>query len=307
MIRLCNWVGEVVLSLPALERLAAAGVPLQLFGKVWAPSLLEATGWQVDVHADRLGAAIGQLRPFRGNRSVLMVNSFRSALEMRMAGLSATGFAKEGRSPLLGQPVQREGFAHAAHAYWKLAQACLGTHEPFPEAVQWQPSERQKSVASQLLAAQGLTPGRYVVLCPFSGADDQGGKKRWSGYPELCRRLLRAGIGVLVGTGSPSEAALVESVAPGAITFSASGLGLGVHGALMQSALCVVANETGPGHLAGFAGARLLSIYGPLGHRDWKPLGPHVSMMWPNGGWPSVDLLFDNICEPGSQGSDLHS
>src|ERR1700676_2187401 len=54
VVRLCNWVGEVVLSLPALQRLAAAGYDLHLVGKRWAPALLEGSGWPVDARAPGL-------------------------------------------------------------------------------------------------------------------------------------------------------------------------------------------------------------------------------------------------------------
>ena len=44
IVRIRNFIGDVVLLIPALERLQAAGYELHLVGKPWAKSLLEAYG-----------------------------------------------------------------------------------------------------------------------------------------------------------------------------------------------------------------------------------------------------------------------
>ena len=49
IVRLRNWVGDVTLAVPMLQRLAAAGHDLQLVGKGWARDLLAGHGWPVQV------------------------------------------------------------------------------------------------------------------------------------------------------------------------------------------------------------------------------------------------------------------
>ena len=44
IIRLPNWVGDVIMALPALQSLQQSGIELLLFGKPWANDLLAATG-----------------------------------------------------------------------------------------------------------------------------------------------------------------------------------------------------------------------------------------------------------------------
>jgi len=44
----------------------------------------------------------------------------------------------------------------------------------------------------------------------------------------------------------------------------------------LQLARGVVANDTGPGHLAAAAGARLISLYGPRSVAAWTPIGANV-------------------------------
>ena len=47
IVRLRNWIGDVVLALPALEHLSQQGYDLVLVGKPWARDLLSGTPWQV--------------------------------------------------------------------------------------------------------------------------------------------------------------------------------------------------------------------------------------------------------------------
>jgi len=290
VIRLCNWVGEAVLSFPALQRLASAGYPLQLVGKIWAPVLFEGMGFPVLVRAESGSECLKQLKAFKGSQSILMVNSFSSALEMRRAGLPAVGFAKECRSPLLRQAVSIEAFPHAAHAYWKLAQAFLGLDEPFPGQIRWEPSREQKEAASALLADRGILPGRFVHVFPFSGTSDKSGKKHWPGFQNLCHAIEQQGMAVVMTPGSEAELAEAHRLYPEANIFPR--VNLGVYGAMMQRAHTVVANDTGPGHLAAATGARTLNIFGPAGVESWRPLGQNNTVLWPNHNWPSVDEVL---------------
>jgi len=49
----------------------------------------------------------------------------------------------------------------------------------------------------------------------------------------------------------------------------------------------VIANDTGPGHLAAAVGARVISIYGPSSSATWAPLGSKVVFLHA-AAWPSV-------------------
>ncbi len=296
LIRLCNWVGEAVLSLPALGRLAESGYELRLYGKGWAPALFEGAGWPVTVRQGGVRNAAAELRGLRRRLEVggaappalLMTNSFSSALETRLAGFAPSGYAREGRGLLLRNAYPLPKFAHAAETYWHLAGCFLGARfldveETFPAALGWAPSAAQRERARALLARHGLTPGFFIVFCPFSGPDDPGHRKVWPGFSELARRL---GEPVVVCPGPGEEAA---AAALGNNVLSLPGIDLGVYGALFELARGVVANDTGPGHLAAAAGARLISIYGPQSVAAWEPIGPRVRLFHDPAGWPAVE------------------
>lgn len=295
LVRLCNWVGEAVLSLPALRRLAATGCELHLYGKPWAPALFEGTGWPVTVRPNGMNASTAQLRSLRRSLNatapppaLLMTNSFSSALEARLGGFSPSGYANEGRSWLLRHAYRQPGLAHAAHAYWHLAGCFLGTDEPFPASLGWTPSGAQRARALALLAENGLTPRGFVLLCPFSGPDDRNNLKVWPHFGQLATALQAAALPVLLCPG-PGEAAAASALAPNAVCLP--GIDLGVYGALFELARCVVANDTGPGHLAAAAGAHLISIYGPKSAAAWTPIGPGVQLFRDAGNWPAVDRI----------------
>ena len=116
VVRLRNFVGDVVLSVPTLRRLSEAGCALHLIGKVWAKPLLAGFGWPVHTLAGDLPGRIGQWRrlrhdlrapevctPPRRPDSIVFPYSFGSALEARLAGWRPLGFAYEGRPWLLGR------------------------------------------------------------------------------------------------------------------------------------------------------------------------------------------------------------
>ncbi len=289
-VRLCNWVGEVVLSVPTLRRLAAAGFALELVGRRWSVDLLAGEPWRVSVRPAATAQAVGLFRALRRARAagrpapaLLLTKSFSSALEARLGGWRPVGYARDARSLLLAQAVPLPRFAHASHAYWHLASVFLGEEAPYPTRVDLVPGAAHAARAASLLEARGLGARSFVALCPFSGADDREQAKVWPGFAALGRRLAADGVPTVVCPG-PGEESRVAEVLPAAV--SLPGLDLGAYAAVLSRARGVVANDTGPGHLAAAVGAHLIAVYGPRSVAAWAPLGARVTLLhaaeWPN-------------------------
>jgi heptosyltransferase-2 len=69
-------------------------------------------------------------------------------------------------------------------------------------------------------------------------------------------------------------------------------VGLGAYAALLRDAALVVANDTGPGHMAAAVGAPLLSVLGPTDPARWGAVGPTVHIMRQGtDGWPGLDAV----------------
>ena len=66
IVRLRNWVGDVTLGVPLLQRLADEGFDLQLVGKGWARELLAGHGWPVHVLPKTWQERVALLRRLRG-------------------------------------------------------------------------------------------------------------------------------------------------------------------------------------------------------------------------------------------------
>lgn len=303
IIRLCNWVGEAVLSLPTLTMLAEQGYELHLIGKRWAINLFEGHGWAVHVRPAKRSEAIQQLKVLRQQLSkqhpaftrrpnmVLFTSSFSSALEARLAGLKPIGYQKEGRSLLLGHGVPYEPGLHAADNYWRIGSHFAGVQQARPRHLGLKPSAAHQAKAAQLMQAHGLQPG-FIILCPFSGAADTTGKKLWPAFPELARQLTGQGHQVVLCPG-PGEEAQAQADYPAAQVLT--GVDLGTYAALSQQAACTVSNDTGPGHLAAAAGGRVVSVLGPDAAPMWWVQGDKVTVLRPDQGWPALQDALQAI------------
>lgn len=307
IVRLRNFVGDTVLSIPALRLLESHGYRLELLGKGWARGLLEAEGWPVHVRAAGLHDRIGQLRAMRRaataqdpgfdarDNALLFPYAFSAALDARLAGLKAVGHAGDGRTWLLRRGLPRREGRHTLVEYWELACDFLGVQAEPPRDIGMQVSEAQREQARTLLAAHGLVPGQYVLICPFANGRVEFLDRSWPAFPDFVRRAHAAGLKVVIVPG-PAEVEGARELYPDALALN--GVALGVYNALLQQAAVVVANDTGPAHMAAGVGARLLSIWGPVDAARWAPWGSTVTLMRRGPGeWASVDEVMSAVTQ----------
>ena len=163
-----------------------------------------------------------------------------------------------------------------------------------PATEPWRFPAAAEAEADRLRAEHRLGRG-YAVLVPFAsnGADDP---RVWPGFPALGAELVRRGVTVVLCPGNPAEAAAARARYPGAKVLD--GVGMSAYGVLMRDARRVVACDTGPGHLAAAAGARLVSLFGPSDPARWAPLGRCVELVrrWPE--WPDVEEVAGKYFSP---------
>ncbi len=311
IVRIRNWVGDVVLGLPALRLIESQGYSLQIVARgKWAPALLAGEGWPVHVQPASLADKLSQLRTLKADcravdpglnrreNALSMPESFSSALELRLAGLRAVGYAKEGRSPLLAraEPITLGG--HALVSYWELACRFLRVTLPPPAEVGLRVVPAKADEARQRLAAAGI-PGRYLLVCPFAAGLATAKKlnKKWPAFAEFVARApAELGLPLIVYPG-PGEHAQASALYPAAALIDGSDMA--VYAALLQGSALVVANDTGPGHMAAALGTPLLSVLGPTIAAQWAPWGSRVRVLQKpqtgdhaDGDWPSADEVL---------------
>ena len=306
IIRLRNWVGDVVLGIPLLQRLQDQGYSLRLLGKGWARDLLAGHGWTVEPLAPTAGARIAQLRRLRDAaraedpgfdrrlNAIALPYSFSSALEMRLAGLRALGYRHEGRGWLLRRAVPRTTTQHEMAIYWELGSALLQTPAPVPDHIVLRPSPAHEAQAQALRQHLGLRPG-YLLICPFAGGTFEKLDKCWPDFPRLAAETLPPlGRDVLICPGPGEEEAVATRDYGGCRI--ARGVGLGAYAVLLRDAALVISNDTGPGHMAAAVGAPLLSVLGPTDPARWSAVGPTVQVVRGDGGtWPALDTVAASV------------
>ena len=303
IVRLRNWVGDVILGVPALQLLEQHGYALELVGKSWGQALLAGQGWPTHARPGPLRERIAQLRglaraarardsAFDARENALVLpTSFSGALEMRLAGLRAVGYAQEARGLLLARSEPPTHGGHALVSYWELACRFLRIEAAAPGRIDLLTSAADQHAADALLAKAGVRPG-FIVICPFAGGLFETQHKTWPAFAEFTRALRTRGRDVVACPG-PGEDALITQHHAG--TKLLSGVGLGVYGGLLRHAALVVSNDTGPAHLAAAVGAPVLSVLGPTKPEQWAPWGPTVEVLrhWPR--WPTVDEVLARV------------
>lgn len=294
IIRLPNHLGDACMALPALDRLAGEGLGLTLAGRSWAADLFAAYPWPVIALAAARRERIAALRTLRVRtpqppEALLLTNSFSSALEFRLAGFRPAGYATDARRlllhPAISVPAAWSGPMHTIEYYFHLAQALLDlapAPAPVP-ALRLTAGSRERAAAA---LASAKAAARYLVLCPVAQGRHRGQVKCWSGFGPLSRELIARGYDVVVCPG-PGELVEARAAVPQARVLEP--LDLGAFAALLAGSRLVIANDSGPGHLAAAVGAHLVGVFGVTDPAKTRPWGPTVQLVGGAGGWPGYE------------------
>jgi heptosyltransferase II len=291
LIRLPNWLGDVLLARPLLHRLRAALPGAVLTAVAPAPLLdLLAADGVVDAAQpwprDRAGraAALAAVRAARPDAALVLPPSFSSAwLAWRSGAAERVGYAHEGRDVLLTRALRRpaRGERHLSDEYLELGRAAFGAAAVTAGDV---PSLRLTATARDAGAALrerlDVAPRAYAVLAP---AAIYGPAKRWPAerFAALGRRLAARGAAVLV-CGTREEAAVCEAVAreAGAGARSLAGTTtLPELAGLCADARLAVCNDSGLAHLAAALGVPTVAVFGSTSSAWTAPRGAAVRIV----------------------------
>ena len=214
---------------------------------------------------------------------LLLTNSFSTALEFRLAGISAIGYARDARSWLLRKAIAVDASDHMVEYYHRLARALVGTSPEVPRDFRLRIGEPARQHAQDLLAGHNIGT-KYVVLCPVAVGFHRGKVKAWDGFTRLNVELLAEGIQVVAMPG-PNESAAVREALPGATVLPESDVA--TFSAVLAGSSLVVANDSGAGHLAAAAGTRLISVFGVTEPEKTRPWSTRATLIGSGSGWPS--------------------
>jgi heptosyltransferase-2 len=269
LLRIPNWLGDLVLALPVVE--AAAARPLIVVGPESFRELLEPRypGLRyLPVSRAHRWAQAGAIRQLRPGVALLLTESLSSAILAWLARVPVrVGYGAEGRSPLLTRAVRRAGPPRStprSREYQALAEVAglvVASETPRLRAL---PAEMDR--ARTLLRGAGLAEGTaFAVIAPGAsyGPAKQWGPERFAAVSAfLEERGIRP---VLVGAASDRPAADLVRRAGGApaSTIDLTGrTGLGELTGVLAGAAIVVSNDSGVMHLAAALERPTVAIFG---------------------------------------------
>ena len=292
LIRGANWLGDAVLTLPALnavtENFPGSDLHILTFPDLWA-IYERQSGVKDIIPYERQGRHRGlrgrlrlasELRRKAFDLAVLFPNSFDSALLSFLSGVkNRLGYRRDGRGILLTHPVRPHPsyfFAHKAFYFLYLLESA-GLDAPFslPRVNPGQEAERQ---ADYLIGPP--CPEEFLLAIAPGAAF--GSAKRWP--PEQFARAAalvlegRSGRVIFLGAEGDAQAArktgdFLARLRPDIVSHNLAGrTGIDGASALLRRSGLILTNDSGMMHLAGAVGTPLVAAFGPTDPLLYAPL-----------------------------------
>ncbi|MFN7920549.1 MAG: lipopolysaccharide heptosyltransferase II [Bryobacteraceae bacterium] len=295
LIRATNWVGDAVMSLPALRevRRCFPKAEIAVLAMPWVADLYrrETFADRVILYQYRRGAKdLGpkwrlaqELRAMHFDCALLLPNSFESAALARAAGIpTRIGYARDGRRVLLTDPIDapKKGSIPRFEAFYYLEMLRrLGwiAELPAPITIRLEGSGEAAQRGRDLLRDRGLA-GAVIGLSPGAAF---GGAKRWlpERFAETALTLskkLKAAVAIF-GTGG--EKPLCQSVhgmleRDGVLCRNLAGAtSLGEFIEMAAACRVFLTNDSGSMHIASALGVPTVAVFGATDHVATGPTG----------------------------------
>ena len=298
-----NWLGDIVMALPALadlRRRFASATLLVAARQNLAPIFESVPGIDEVVVLDDRRKDVHALRQARADAVLLLPNSFRSAWAVWRAGVQARwGYRTDMRDLLLTEAIVPPRQRRAHHAtYYQHLTTSLGC-EAGPLRVCLHHDERMDQSGERVLNAAGWTGERLVGMAPGAA---NGTAKQWppERMGEVAATLIAhhdVSIAILGSAGDVPAArelvARIEALKPpmGRVRNLAGRTSLSELIGVTARCAAFLSNDSGAMHLAAALDVPVVAVFGPT--REWatSPLpGPS--------GRAAIVLTEDVFCRP---------
>lgn len=287
LIRATNWVGDAVMSLPAIRaaREALPGAHLTVLAR---PSVADLYAREraidgVMLYAGSRRQAAAELRRESFDAALLLPNSFDAALVAWRARIPRRiGYRRDGRGWLLTEaippPEPGEIPRHQRFYYLELLRRARIIHE-YPPCADIRLDGRDRARAAGL-AAFAVADIREPVVGVSPGAA-YGDAKRWLGerFAEAAASVARAHAASVALFGSPAERPLCESIAGSIRAGGVPVRNFAGETTLRQfidlAAACRIflTNDSGAMHIASALGVPTVTVFGATDETTTGPTG----------------------------------
>ncbi len=296
LIRATNWVGDAVMSVPALAaiRRRFPKAEIVVLARPWVAEIYTGEtsidrviryhaarglrGWEAKLKL------AGELRKERFDCAILLQNAFEAALLARLAGIpKRIGYDRDGRGWLLTDPVavpERGDIPRHERYYYLELLRRAGVIEELPAS-----DSIRLEGCSEAAGRGALKFGELSILLPVIGVSPgaaYGGAKRWlaEGFAEAASRIaIEQGASVVL-FGSEDERPICETIAESIRARGLSVVNLAGRTTLREfidlAAACrlFLTNDSGAMHIASAAGTRTVAVFGATDEFATGPTGP---------------------------------
>lgn len=303
LVKEVNWLGDLVISLPAL-RMLRGGFPeasLSVLVKRELAGFFDGMTWIDEVIPYRMRGGISgwrdqleivrELRARRFDLAVLFPNSFASALWARLAGVPRrAGYAADGRSLLLTDRTRRTAAVtngHQSGDWLALARGVVGeTGLAAGYSGLWRPLEvagvNRERMREWLRRMRKRPDAPLIAIAPAAA---YGPAKEWpqTHYASLIDRLGERHGAECILIGGPDERARCVRIAETArrTTIVAAGeTSIGELIGLLPLCGGFAGNDSGAMHLAAAIGIPTVGIFGSTNPSRTGPHGPHTAVIY---------------------------
>lgn len=279
LVRATNWVGDAVMSLPALRALRRRypRARMTILAKPWVADL-----YGREPFCDRLiawrgyqWAAIQQLRQEHFDCALLLQNAFGAAAAVWLAGIPVRiGYARDGRGLLLTHAVRvprgNEIPPHESYYYLELLRRAALIDEPLPP---------EPLIRLEGHLASRENPENRIGVSPGAA---YGTAKRWPAerFASAASQLARE-MGAAVSVfGTPDErdvtAEVSRLIGAAGIACEDRGGRTTLAGFMDEVSRCrvMLTNDSGSMHIASALGVPTVTIFGATNHITTGPTGP---------------------------------
>lgn len=281
VVRAPNWLGDVILSLPALRdiRRGNPGARIHVLARPSVAALYEAVP-----EIDGVLVAKGLLAEIREmsegfDLAVLLTNSIGTALAATVGGVPERwGYATEGRGTLLTRktPVPRDVRGRSQVHYYRAMLAAMGL--PTSDAL----DTSLTPPAAWIEAGRALLgSGSFFGVAPGAA---KGSAKQWppERFAEAADRVA-AEIGaqaVLLGSTADAGAAAETAAAMKTPVLNLCGrTDLRAFAGVVASIRALIANDSGAMHLGAALGIPTVGVFGPTNAYETHPVGSRATFV----------------------------
>lgn len=275
LIRTPNWLGDSVMSIPAVKGMKKIYPDAELF--VWTkPGLKEL--WNLVPEVNEVIDYVPKKHNF--DLGILLTNSFNSALKMRMAKISERrGYSINLRRFLLTQPVHLNKKYKEMHQvdYFLGIIEGLG-RERIENVPEIELKNGLKEDAEKILADYGWKKGDKIIGIHATAA--YGPAKCWvfERFSRLIDRLIDEYKSWIVLIGSKTEEKGINRILNGIknkdkVINIAGKTDLKGLSAIISLCDLFIANDSGPMHLASAIGVPVIAIFGSTSSKKTGPRG----------------------------------